>query len=250
LPSSHAIRTQLYAGTSGWAYASWKLGFYPAAVPAKKFLQHYSSQLNSVEVNYTFRALPTASMIENWLAATPQDFRFSFKAPQRITHIRRLKESERDLEAFIAALMPVQKAGRLGLLLFQLPPNFKIDLARIAGFLTSPALKSQRIAFEFRNDTWFTPELFALLRQHNAALCVAESDDLITPDEQTASHLCYRLRRSNYTAKQARELAAKFSTLARKHDTFVYFKHEDDPANALLAASMLQQARALTAAKQ
>ena len=250
MPSSHAIRTQLYAGTSGWAYASWKLGFYPAAVPAKKFLQHYSSQLNSVEVNYTFRALPTASMIENWLAATPQDFRFSFKAPQRITHIRRLKESERDLEAFIAALMPVQKAGRLGLLLFQLPPNFKIDLARIAGFLTSPALKSQRIAFEFRNDTWFTPELFALLRQHNAALCVAESDDLITPDEQTASHLCYRLRRSNYTAKQARELAAKFSTLARKHDTFVYFKHEDDPANALLAASMLQQARALTAAKQ
>jgi len=249
LPPAHAIRSQLYAGTSGWAYASWKLGFYPAAVPAKKFLQHYSSQLNSVEVNYTFRALPTASMIENWLAATPEDFRFSFKAPQRITHIRRLKESERDLEAFINSVASVRDAGRLGLLLFQLPPNFKLDLDRLSSFLSSPTLKSHRIAFEFRNDTWFTPELFALLHQYNAALCVAESDDLITPDEQTASHLCYRLRRSSYTAAQARELAAKFSTLARKHDTFVYFKHEDDPANALLAASMLQQARALTAGK-
>ena len=114
-------------GTSGWAYPTWKPGFYPDGLAAKKFLPFYASQVNSVEVNYTFRALPTAKMLTDWLAATPECFRFSFKAPQRITHFKRLRECEADLEQFATALDPVRDAGKLGLLLFQLPPNFKAD---------------------------------------------------------------------------------------------------------------------------
>jgi len=115
----------LFAGTSGWAYPTWKPGFYPATVSQKKFLEFYASQLNSVEVNYTFRTLPTAKMLEGWLSATPEHFRFSFKAPQRITHFKRLRECEADVAQFLESLAPIQAANRLGLLLFQLPPNYK-----------------------------------------------------------------------------------------------------------------------------
>src|SRR5277367_3777357 len=107
----------IFVGCSGWAYPTWKPGFYPANVPAKKFLEFYATQLNSVEVNYTFRALPTARMLEGWLAATPASFRFSFKAPQRITHFKRLRECAADVAQFVDSLALVREAGRLGLLL-------------------------------------------------------------------------------------------------------------------------------------
>jgi len=115
----------IHAGTSGWAYPTWKPAFYPAKLPAKRFLEHYATALNSVEVNYTFRALPTASTLANWIAATPVDFLFSFKAPQTITHIKRLRDSHEAVERFVGVLEPVRAAGKLGTLLFQLPPNFR-----------------------------------------------------------------------------------------------------------------------------
>jgi uncharacterized protein YecE (DUF72 family) len=151
-PSASSKR--LYAGTSGWAYPTWKPEFYPAGTPAKRFLEFYASKLTSVEVNYTFRALPTAKMLEGWLAATPENFRFSFKAPQRMTHFRRLQECADDVAQFVAALEPVRQAGKLGLLLFQLPPNFKADAERLNSFLATPAFRTPNapaIAFEFRH---------------------------------------------------------------------------------------------------
>jgi uncharacterized protein YecE (DUF72 family) len=236
---------QIFAGTSGWAYPTWKPGFYPADIPAKRFLEHYASRLNSVEVNYTFRKLPTAAMLAGWLAATPADFRFSFKAPQRMTHFSRLRDCDAAAREFVDALEPVRAAGKLGPLLFQLPPNFKADPERLAAFLSAPALAGAAgplVAFEFRHESWFTEETYGVLRGHNAALCIAESDDLRTPDVQCAqTHACYRLRCSGgYSAGKITDFAKSISAVATTRDVYVYFKHEDEPTGALNAVAFLK----------
>lgn len=244
--SAAATSRRIWAGTSGWAYPTWKPDFYPAGTPAKKFLSFYASKLNSVEVNYTFRALPTVKMLEDWLAATPPHFRFTFKAPQRITHFRRLRECSGDVAQLIASVEPVRQAGKLGLLLFQLPPNFKADAALLASFLTVPALQTSSftpVAFEFRHESWFSDEIYSVLRQHNAALCIAESDDLTTPEVHTAAtHTSFRLRRTGaYTVAELAVLAQRFVALSQERDVYVYFKHEDDPSGALNATMLLAQ---------
>ena len=231
---------RLFAGTSGWAYTTWKPGFYPADVSSKKFLDYYASQLNTVEVNYTFRKLPTAAMVERWLAQTGDGFRFSFKAPQRITHFQRLRECDELVDKFFAALKPAEAAGKLGLVLFQLPPNFKADLPRLETFLGMPALrqdKAPRIAFEFRHASWFTDETNAVLRKYDAAFCIAETDDLQTPEVHTAAtHTSFRLRRAGgYKPRELAAFAARFKALAGTRDVYVYFKHEDEPTGALNA---------------
>jgi uncharacterized protein YecE (DUF72 family) len=238
---------RLFAGTSGWAYASWKPEFYPAGVPAKKFLSYYASQLNSVEVNYTFRQLPSASTLENWLASTPSGFRFSFKAPQRITHLKRLRDCHEVVAQFVHTLEPVRQAGKLGLLLFQLPPNFKLDLARLSDFLSAPAFHEKgrpAIAFEFRHQSWFADEVYALLRAHDAALCIAETVDFQTPEvHPAASHTSFRMRRSSgYTEAELARFAARCLDLATERDIYIYFKHEDEPSGALDGVAFLKQA--------
>jgi len=241
---SIAPPARLFVGTSGWAYPTWKPGFYPEGLAAKKFLSYYASKVNSVEVNYTFRALPTAKMLADWLAATPEGFRFSFKAPQRITHFKRLRECEADLSQFVAALDPVRAAGKLGLLLFQLPPNFKADPERLREFLTLPALADAAtpVAFEFRHESWFTPEIEAILQGHDAALCIAESDDLVSPEiHPSTSHTSFRLRRNGgYSDAEVAAFAKKFATLAASRDVYIYFKHEDEPMGALNAAALIK----------
>ena len=240
-----AAHRTIYAGTSGWAYPLWKPVFYPAKLPAKRFLEHYALQLNSVEVNYTFRALPSATTLAGWLAATPAGFRFSFKAPQRITHFSRLRDCQEAAGGFVDRLQPVRAAGKLGPLLFQLPPNFKADPALLADFLSAPAFAGPAppmVAFEFRHQSWFSEETYKVLRLHNAAMCIAESDDLQTPEVQCArTHACYRLRRtSGYTGPEVAAFAEKFSALAVDRDVYVYFKHEDEPTGALNAVEFLK----------
>jgi uncharacterized protein YecE (DUF72 family) len=241
--TGHAAHS-IYAGTSGWAYPTWKPGFYPAGLPAKRFLEHYASRLNSVEVNYTFRTLPSPAMLAGWLAVTPANFRFSFKAPQRITHFSRLRDCNELGAQFVAALEPVRAAGKLGPLLFQLPPNFKADPTRLADFLAIPAFNGptrRLLAFEFRHESWFTEETYAVLRAHDAALCIAESDDLTTPEVQCSqTHACYRLRRAGgYSAQEIDAFAEKFISLAADRDVYLYFKHEDEPTGALNAVAFL-----------
>ncbi len=238
-----AAPRNLFAGTSGWAYPTWKPGFYPADVPARAFLNFYAAHLTSVEVNYTFRTLPTKAQLQGWLDATPEGFRFSFKAPQRITHFQRLRDSRETVAEFVAALQPARLAGKLGPLLFQLPPNFAADAAVLAKFLKTPALKKVQVAFEFRHASWFSDATYEVLRRHNAALCVAESDDLATPDVATADFRCYRLRRNGgYSAKQITAFAASFTTLTKEGEVFSYFKHEDEPTGALNALALLRAA--------
>jgi uncharacterized protein YecE (DUF72 family) len=230
----------VYAGTSGWAYASWKPGFYPAKTPAARMLAYYASQLNSVEVNFTFRQLPTEKQLTTWLDAATDGFRFSFKAPQAITHLKRLRECGGALAALKSALLPAERAGKLGALLFQLPPNFRADVERLKTFLDDVAQLKLRAAFEFRHESWFEEATYAALTQGNAALCIAESDELQTPQRRTADFRCYRLRRSSYSEADLQERARRFAEDAKQGDVYAYFMHEDAPDGPLRARAMLE----------
>ena len=229
----------LFAGTSGFAYASWKPAFYPAGLPAGRFLEHYAGRLNCVEINYTFRRMPSAATLESWVAATPPGFVFAIKAHQRITHVARLKDAQEPTEFFIKTLEPLRVARRLGPLLFQLPPYLKLDLARLAAFL--PLLPGDlRCAFEFRDPSWFVDDVYALLRERNIALCVAESETLEVPDVITADYVYRRLRKPEYGAADLEKFAARSrELLAAGRDVYWLFKHEDDPGGAREAERLL-----------
>lgn len=194
-------------------------------------------------MNYTFRGLPSAATVASWLASTGSDFRFSFKSPQRITHILRLKDCGATLTAFAAAIRPVIVAQRFGAVLFQLPPNFKTDVERLASFLQEAASFNMRMAFEFRHESWFSAATYAALEKHNAALCIAESDELVTPDVRTADFACRRLRKSDYSDEDMSSICDRLRTSSERGDVFAYFKHEDEPAGALRAAAVLERLR-------
>ncbi len=229
---------QLYSGTSGFAYATWKPDFYPQKLPQKEFLAHYASRLNAVEINYTFRRLPSASTLENWVSATPPGFRFAVKAHQRITHIQRLKPSE-FTEVFFRAVDPLRASGRLGAVLFQLPPNLKCDTGLLKDFLATLPADIQS-AFEFRNTGWLCEEVYGMLHEHRISLCLAESDKLEIPRVVTADFVYSRLRKSEYSAEERREIAqrAQEQTNGGK-DIYVFFKHEETAAGALYAEEIL-----------
>lgn len=233
---------KLFAGTSGWAYPQWKPDFYPAKLAAAKFLGYYASRLNSVELNYTFRRFPTEKLLTGWIAATPPDFRFAVKAHQNITHVKRLKDAGEWTSRFLGSLALLREAGKLGPVLFQLPPFLHCDLPRLQDFLAQLP-RDTHAAFEFRHDSWFCSEVFEALRGANAALCQAESEKLETPNVQTADFAYFRLRKKSYSAKERAELARQAVELAQKRDVFTYFKHEDTPEGALYAEELLDSAR-------
>ena len=230
---------QLYAGTSGWAYPSWKPDFYPPKLAQTKFLGHYATQLNAVEVNFTFRQLVKESTLAKWLADTPAHFRFTVKAHQVITHIKRLKETEDFVQRFLASIQPLASAGRLGPVLFQLPPNLKVDLEVLRAFLASLP-KRMPTAFEFRHDSWLNDETYAVLREHNAALCVAESEERTTPEVTTADFNYYRFRKPNYPPEERQAMVERIQQhRAAGRDVFAYFKHEETPEGAIYARELL-----------
>jgi uncharacterized protein YecE (DUF72 family) len=232
----------IYAGTSGWAYSTWKPDFYPAKTPSAKFLAYYGTRLNSVELNYTFRHFPSDKMLESWIASTPAGFKFAVKAHQKITHIKRLHDAAQFATDFLASLRPLEEQQRLGPVLFQLPPFLKCDVERLKNFLAglSPQI---RTAFEFRHESWFTEEVFAALRGANASLCQAESEKLETPAVQTADFAYLRLRKEKYSPKIQKAIADQVATLAKIGDVFVYFKHEETPEGALYAETLLASAK-------
>jgi uncharacterized protein YecE (DUF72 family) len=228
----------LFAGTSGWAYPSWKPEFYPAKLPSAKFLSHYAARLNTVEVNYTFRRFPTEKLLCGWVEASPAGFQFAVKANQKITHVARLRNVADFTSDFLRALQPLANEQKLGPVLFQLPPFLKCEVALLKEFL--PTLpQAVRIAFEFRHESWFNDEVYSALRAANAALCNAESEKLETPDVQTANFAYLRLRKEKYTPKERKEMERRVARLAAGGDVFVYFKHEDTPEGALSAESLL-----------
>lgn len=234
---------RLLAGTSGFAYASWKPDFYPAKLAASKFLSYYSSRLNCVEINYTFRTLPAASTLEKWVAATPVEFVFCPKAHMRLTHILKLKDAGEFTQAFLEALAPLRAAEKLGPILFQLPPSFKSDAKLLSTYLALLP-RDLKFAFEFRHDSWLTEDIFALLREHNIALCVAESEDLKVPEIITASFVYFRLRKESYLPEERGNIAAHIRSLLKTgRDLYVFYKHEDKPDGALNAEELLHNTR-------
>lgn len=240
---AYLLMSSLYAGTSGFAYPAWKPDFYPAKCPQKDFLKHYAARLNAVEINYTFRQLPSASTLENWMKATPEGFVFALKAHQRITHILRLKESE-FTQIFFRAIDPLRVTHRLGPVLFQLPPNLKADPAILAAFLGNLP-PDVRCAFEFRNASWLTPEVYQLLEKRRVALCLAESEKFEVPEVITAPFVYVRLRKPDYTLEDRAEIALRSRRLLESgHDVYTFFKHEETPAGALYAEQLLHSARA------
>ncbi len=234
---------QLFAGTSGWAYPSWKPDFYPAKLAQKKFLGHYSTQLNTVEVNFTFRQLVKERTIQNWLQDTPSDFRFAVKAHQVITHIKRLKSTEDFVPRFLATIEPLAAAGKLGPVLFQLPPNLKVDAALLKDFLATLP-RTVPAAFEFRHASWFADSTWDLLKASNVALCVAETETMTTPEVATCGFAYYRFRKPTYTGDERRSMIDRVRQhLASGRDVFAYFKHEETAAGALYAADLLRDVR-------
>ena len=226
-----------YLGTSGYSYKEWKGNFYPEDLPDKQMLRFYGERFRSVEINNTFYRMPKESVLEAWAAEVPADFKFVLKAPQRITHIQRLKESA-DSVSYLLKVAGALKE-RLGPLLFQLPPYLKKDLPRLTEFLKLlPA--DRRSAFEFRHESWFDEEVFGLLREHQAALCIAEAEDGVeVPFVSTADWGYLRLRRPDYGDAELKAWAKRVREQDWQ-DAFIFFKHEDEGKAPQMAKRFLE----------
>jgi uncharacterized protein YecE (DUF72 family) len=215
----------IWVGTSGYNYPEWKGSFYPADLAAAKMLPYYAARFSTVEINYTFYRMPSEKLLAGWMAQVPAQFRFTLKAPRRITHDAKLVGCEDLTTAFCRVASTL--GGQLGALLFQLPPSLKKDLPRLADFLASLPPKAPA-AFEFRHASWFDDEVFATLRAKGMALCVADSEKLETPLEVTADYGYFRLRDEGYQPNDIEEWARKIGALGpRCKDIYVYFKHEE-----------------------
>lgn len=228
---------KIRAGTSGYSYKEWKGTFYPADLPAAKMLPYYAKSFSTVEINNTFYRRPTEKLLLSWAEQVPDDFAFVLKAPRRISHDRRLKDVQEDVGYLMETVRVLGE--KRGPLLFQLPPFLKKDVATLVDFLSLlPA--DARPTFEFRNQSWFDDEVLAVLREHNAALCLAEAEnDVEVPFAATASWGYLRLRRPDYTDKDLRDWARRIRDQPWT-DAFVFFKHEDEAKGPKFAKRFLE----------
>jgi len=219
-------------GTSGFSYKEWKGSFYPSDLPAKKMLSFYGSRFPSVEINNTFYRMPTEKTMLDWAAEVPENFLFALKAPQRITHMKRLKDAGEDFVFFMqtsAILGP-----RLGPTLIQLPPTMKKDLARLEDF-TARIPATWKAAFEFRHPSWFSDDVYDLLKSRGLALCAADTGEGEVPVVPTTSWGYLRLRKVEYGTSELEVWAERLRSQPWG-EAFVFFKHEDEATGPKLAA--------------
>ncbi len=215
----------IWVGTSGYNYPEWKGSFYPEQLPAAKMLPYYAERLSTVEINYTYYRTPNKKTLAGWSAATPDRFRLTLKAPKRITHDARLEDCADRLRYFVETAATL--GSKLGALLFQLPPNFKQDLAVLDAFLETfpPDVVA---AFEFRHGSWLNDEVYRRLKARNLALCVADSETMATPVVITADYGYFRLRDEGYTPQDIGRWAETIRDATTScRQVFVYFKHEE-----------------------
>jgi uncharacterized protein YecE (DUF72 family) len=228
----------LHVGTSGYSYKEWKGTFYPDDLPAAKMLQFYAQQFSTVEINNTFYRMPDAKTVDKWAGEVGDSFRFVLKAPQRITHQKKLAGVEEDVRHFFDVADVL--GNRFGAALFQLPPYLRKDLEKLRGFLAQVPAR-RRVALEVRNDSWLDEETFTLLREHDVALCLSDTDEVEDADTlvvPTASWGYLRLRRTDYSDEQ---LAAWRDRIAAAPwtETWVFFKHEDEGKGPAFAKRFL-----------
>jgi uncharacterized protein YecE (DUF72 family) len=216
--------SRVLVGTSGYNYPEWRGTFYPEKFSTAKMLAYYAERFPTVEINYTFYRMPTEKLLAGWAAGTPEKFSFTLKAPRRITHDAKLQRCEELVEAFCTTARTL--GPKLATLLFQLPPNFKKDVAVLRAFL-AVLPEGTRAAFEFRHASWFDPDVFEALRARRLALCVADSEKLHAPVEVTADYAYFRLRDEGYQQADIERWARIVRQLPGVTDAFVYFKHEE-----------------------
>ncbi|MBI4466810.1 MAG: DUF72 domain-containing protein [Acidobacteria bacterium] len=218
---------ELRVGTSGYSYKEWKGSFYPEKLADREMLGFYSRQLTTVEINHTFYRMPTERVVEGWMERVPAGFQFALKANQKITHIQKLRDSAATLEGFLGAASVLAQRNALGPILFQLPPTFRADRARLEGFLKLRP-RAFRFALEVRHPSWHTEQTYALLRQYETALCLAETEKEAPPEVLTADFTYVRLRRPDYTARELGTWKQRVEAWRRQGvDVYVYFKHEE-----------------------
>jgi uncharacterized protein YecE (DUF72 family) len=231
---------RIVTGTSGWSYPAWKGRFYPAALPATRFLAHYSARLAAVEVNATFYRTPQARILAAWGRQVPAGFLFALKAPRRITHRKRLEHVGEDVAHFVG--VAAELGAALGPVLFQLPPTAKRDVARLRDLL-AVLPEGVRTAFEFRHGSWLADDVLAVLTDAGAALCVADTEETTTPLLATGTFGYLRLRRRDYD----REALARWLERIRAQpwtEAFVFFKHEDEARGTGYALALASEAAA------
>ena len=230
------MTSPIWIGTSGYSYSEWKGNFYPADLPASKMLAYYSARLSTVEINNTFYRMPSEKVLADWAEGTPDGFAFTLKAPRRITHDSRLRGCADILEVFCERARTLE--SKLGVLLFQLPPYFRKDVEVLYEFLDGMP-EGTRAAFEFRHDSWHSDDVFDRLRARNLALCIADTEKGTTPMVATADYGYFRLRDEGYRQADFAKWAATIRDHQQGwHDTFVYFKHEQDGKGPQFADSL------------
>ena len=228
---------QTFVGVSGFSYAGWKGHFYPKEIKNEEFLTYYSQRLNSVEINSSFYASPSQSVVQSWAGKTGDDFRFAFKAPRKITHVLKLGQDSIRPAVDMSNTLSVLGEKR-GPILFQLPPFLRQNLSLLENFLVSTSGIPSKV-FEFRHGSWLVDSTFALLDKYNSAFCVAETEDLEPMFKVTGGTAYFRLRRDAYETKTIENWAVKIKkTVTGAGDAYVYLRHDDTGKNAELAQKL------------
>jgi uncharacterized protein YecE (DUF72 family) len=241
---AHPVRV----GCSGWQYRDWREAFYPPKLPQRRWLEHYSSVFDTVEVNSTFYRLAKPDAVRRWVAETPDDFVFTVKASRYMTHVKRLTDLDQGLARFYDAIEPLASSPKLGPVLWQFPANFHRDEDRLAGALEK--LPPTRHCFEFRHRSWFTEDVFSILRAYGAALVYGDHPERPwQPLELTADwtfvrfHYGHRGRRGNYSETELAEWAARLRDVRREAEVLAYFNNDWEafaPRNALRLRGLLE----------
>jgi uncharacterized protein YecE (DUF72 family) len=235
-------------GCSGWQYRDWRDGaFYPPKLPQRRWLEHYASVFETVEVNSTFYRLAKPEAVARWVADTPADFIFTVKASRYLTHVRRLQDVSQGIGRFYDGIAPLVSSGKLGPVLWQLPANFKRDEDRLVGVLEQ--LPEGRHCFEFRDESWFTGDVFEILRQFGVALVYGDHPqrpwqplELTTDWTFVRFHYGHRGRRGNYSETELREWAQRLRSVREQAEVFAYFNNDWEafaPRNAARLRSLL-----------
>jgi uncharacterized protein YecE (DUF72 family) len=223
--------SEVRVGCSGWNYADWRGRLYPKGLGPARWLSRYAEQFDTVEVNSTFYRLASRDAVARWVEQTPPDFVFAVKASRYLTHVRRLRELEQGIHRFYERIMPLVEAGKLGPVVWQLPPNFQRDDGLLAEALE--LLPPGRHCFEFRHPSWFGEPVYRLLREHNAALVIGDhpkwpfqARELTADWTLVRLHHGHRGRRGNYSESELREWARQIQEWSRRADVFVYFNND------------------------
>jgi len=237
-----------YVGTSGFSYGHWRGTFYPGDLPEKKWFEFYCKNFSTVELNVTFYRLPEEDVFRKWRSGTPEDFSFALKGSRFITHIKRLKDPAEPLGRFMERVRPL--GPKLAVVLWQLPPNFEKDAARLKAFLKALKKYRRRNAFEFRNESWVDAEVFDLMREEGAGLCMADWPPFVDDLPATADFVYIRRHGhggtydTNYSEGELRRDAARIRKyMSRQKDVFIYFNNDAwgyAPNNALELKRMLK----------